>query len=278
MSNPNREYDKTHLSVDMAEERYIQHRDYLAHCMRWSHVCKFLMQQHRYKTARILEAGCGREMPLPRLIYSNRMSGAEYVGVDINRLECPEMLKTAVHGGKMKIWLMGNTDAGTIKVEELPWKPNVIVSLEVWEHMSPKHALRMIRNLRALGSNDCTLFLSTPCFNGSAAANHIAETTFDAMTAIIQDAGWEIERIWGTFASQKDYYHVLSKEQQQLFDKLSEYYDSNVVSIMWAPLFPGHSRNCMWRCRPGLETRNMLASVKEPWSQHPDWRDYGRPD
>ncbi len=180
MSNPTRQYDKTHLSIDMAEERMIVHRDYLAHCLRWSHVCKFLMQQHRYKTARILEAGCGREMPLPRMIYSNRMSGAEYVGVDINRLECPEMLKTAARGGKMKLWLMGETDAGTIKVEELPWKPNVIVSLEVWEHMAPSLALRMIRNLKALADRDCTLFLSTPCWNGSAAANHINETTFDA--------------------------------------------------------------------------------------------------
>src|SRR4029077_2190422 len=88
MSNPNREYDRTHLSIDMAEERMIIHRDYLAHCMRWSHVAKFLMQHKRYASARILEAGCGKEMPLPRMIYSNRMSGAEYVGVDVNPLMC----------------------------------------------------------------------------------------------------------------------------------------------------------------------------------------------
>jgi 2-polyprenyl-3-methyl-5-hydroxy-6-metoxy-1,4-benzoquinol methylase len=278
MSNPNREYDKTHLSIDMAEERFIQHRDYLAHCMRWSHVCKFLMQSHRYKTARILEAGCGREMPLPRLIYSNRMSGTEYVGVDVNALECPEMLKKAVRNEKMKIWLMGNTDAGTIKESELPWKPNVIVSLEVWEHMTPKLAFRMIRNLRALASDDCTLFLSTPCWNGSAAANHINETSFQAMMIILAEAGWHVTNTWGTFASQKDYYYMLGPDLQLVFDKLSLYYDSNLVAIMWAPLFPAASRNCLWQCVPGETKTGWLEKVPTPWSQHIDWRDYGRPD
>lgn len=273
-----REYDKTHLSLDMAEERFIMHRDYLAHCMRWSHVCKFLMQRKRYATARILEAGCGREMPLPRMIYSNRMSGAEYVGVDINQLVCPDMLKQAVKGGKMKIWLMDRTDAGTIKASELPWKPNVIVSLECWEHMAPRLALRMIKNLRLLADNDCTLLFSTPAWNGTAAANHINETTYPAMGEILSESGWTVEKVWGTFASQKDYYHLLHPVMQDIFDKLAEYYDTNVVSAMWAPLVPTVARNCLWVCTPGKPGEGHLHVIPTPWSQHEDWRDYDRSD
>lgn len=278
MSNPNREYDKTHLSVDAAEERYIQHRDYLAHCMRWSHIAKWLMQGKRYTSARILEAGCGRELPLPRLLYSNRMAGTQYCGVDVNALECPEMLVTAVRNGKMKVWLMEQTDAGEVKLEDLPWKPNVIVCLEVWEHMTPYLALRMLQNLHTLSDNDCVMFFSTPCWNGTAAANHINETTHEAMRALLAMSGWEVRRVWGTFASQKDYYGSMSPEMQEAFDALSAYYDSNVVSIMWAPLFPTLSRNCLWQCTPAPPDKGALLTVPRPWSQHPNWSDYVRSD
>ena len=34
--------DTTYLSIDNAEERGFLHRDYIAHCLRWSHVVKYL--------------------------------------------------------------------------------------------------------------------------------------------------------------------------------------------------------------------------------------------
>ena len=49
--------DKTFLSIDNAEERGFLHRDYIAHCLRWTHVVKWLHQGGRYKTARILDVG-----------------------------------------------------------------------------------------------------------------------------------------------------------------------------------------------------------------------------
>ena len=34
--------DNTHLSIDQAEERGFIHRDYIAHCLRWTHVAKWM--------------------------------------------------------------------------------------------------------------------------------------------------------------------------------------------------------------------------------------------
>ena len=50
-----KEIDNTHLSIDQAEERGFIHRDYIAHCLRWTHVAKYLHLKSRYKTARIID-------------------------------------------------------------------------------------------------------------------------------------------------------------------------------------------------------------------------------
>ena len=62
--NPDRQYDKTHLSIDLAEERGFIHRDYIAHCFRWSHVTKYLMAQAKYKRVLIMDVGCGKDFTL----------------------------------------------------------------------------------------------------------------------------------------------------------------------------------------------------------------------
>ena len=79
-----REIDKTHLSCEQAEERGFLHRDYIAHCLRWSHVVKHL--QNKYKTARILDIGCGKETPLIKTLYTMRMTPEMYTGIDMNKL------------------------------------------------------------------------------------------------------------------------------------------------------------------------------------------------
>ena len=53
--------DTTFLSLDNAEERGFIHRDYIAHCMRWTHVIKQLPRGKLYERATIVDAGCGRE-------------------------------------------------------------------------------------------------------------------------------------------------------------------------------------------------------------------------
>ena len=38
----------------------------------------------------------------------------------------------------------------------------------------------------------------------------------------------------------------MTDNEREMFDRLNEYYDSNLVSNIMAPLFPKYSRNCLW--------------------------------
>ena len=272
MSRTDREYDKTHLSIDTAEERILVHRDYIAHCLRWSHVIKHLYKSGRYHNARILDVGCGREAPLAKLLYSNRMTGARYTGIDMNKLEMPEMLAKAVLNGKLSVQLLGETDASKVRVDDLAvGYPNIITCFEVFEHVHPRIARDMLLNLRMLVKEDAFMFFSTPCWNGSAAANHVNETTYDAMAAVLHECGWEVRAVYGTFASQTDYKDKLNVCEAHVFARLQEYYDSNLLAVMLAPLFPHLSRNALWVCAPGEALRGLLDKAQKPWSQHADW-------
>ena len=70
MANPDRDYDKTHLPINTAAERLMFHRDYIAHLFRWTHVVKYLYLKQRYKTARILDAGCGKDVMMARALHN----------------------------------------------------------------------------------------------------------------------------------------------------------------------------------------------------------------
>lgn len=56
-----------------------------------------------------------------------------------------------------------------------------------------------------------------------------------------------IEKKYGTFASIKDYKQDLTGWKKEAFEELREYYDSNLLSNMMAPMIPAeHARNCLW--------------------------------
>lgn len=294
--------DTTHLSIDQAEKRGFIHRDYIAHCLRWSHVVKHIGQSGRYKTTRILDVGCGTDLPLAKTLYTSRMAVQQYVGVDYNR---PDKFDTSVfHTGKMPVRAFGGVDFArdvhllddqasyTIGANIGPFKlPNVITCFEVLEHVEPEHARRMLERMHELvdraddAGDPCTVFVSTPCYDEmvGAAANHVSEIRREALGALMEEVGFKITGNWGTFASQRDYKTALQKEYPsdgvRIFDKLSEYYDSNYVATIMAPLFPQHSRNNLWQ----LEIRSAndqtylfpdLEQVKQPWSSSANWRDF----
>ncbi|NJR41603.1 MAG: hypothetical protein HC767_01975, partial [Akkermansiaceae bacterium] len=55
---------------------------------------------------------------------------------------------------------------------------------------------------------------------------------------------FKIEKVYGTFASIKDYKNDLNDWQLKMFEFLYEYYDYNLLSVIMAPFFPMKSRNC----------------------------------
>jgi 2-polyprenyl-3-methyl-5-hydroxy-6-metoxy-1,4-benzoquinol methylase len=277
MANPDRAFDKTHLSIDTAADRVMFHRDYIAHLFRWTHVIKHLYKSKNYQSAKIVDIGCGKEVPLARALYSNKMSGAFYTGIDLNQLVMPKMLETAVANNKINVSLFGGTDATELYADDLPYRPNIVTSFEAFEHMHPSAARALLQRAFEWLKFDGYMFFSTPNWNGSAAGNHINETKYHALGALIEDIGFEIEEVYGTFASITDYKDSLTYDQEIMFNRLRNYYDTNMLSALMAPMIdPALSRNSHWVLRKKERAEysrwfEPLALQSQPWSQHKDW-------
>lgn len=272
MNARNKQVDTTYLSLDQAEERGFIHRDYIAHCHRWSHFVKRISQRQSYRGARILDVGCGRELPLAKLLYSSRLIPHEYVGVDYGPI--PEESVQKISGGKFPAVLYDETDFVKLASGEIGEEIGLfdfITCFEVIEHVEPDHMIAMLKAIR-----DCLqpiigrAFISTPCWDRvNTAANHVDEITYQALGSILEAVGFGIVAQYGTFASQSDYVQLLDEHQAKLYSQLSEYYDSNVLSTIFAPLFPHASRNCLWVLRRALTTEKpqfpKLWDCSKPW-------------
>jgi len=133
---------------------------------------------------------------------------------------------------------------------------------------------------------DGVAFISTPVFNGKAAANHVNEMTYETVGKMLEDAGFEIEERYGTFASITDYKDQLDHWQlEPAFKALREYYDVNFLAVIFAPLFPRQSRNVIWRVRhterhfPSMVNPFKFPqwnNIEQPWSSSEHWRDCQR--
>jgi 2-polyprenyl-3-methyl-5-hydroxy-6-metoxy-1,4-benzoquinol methylase len=268
--------DKTFLSIDQAETRGFLHRDYIAHCLRWTHVVKWISASSRYKTAKVLDIGCGKEMPLAKLLHSSRLAPLFYAAADVSKIEMPQHFATSTWKPNQ---LLPETDAALLTVDKLEQQPNVIVCFEVLEHIEPEHCRRMMLNFSKLIEPGGTVFLSTPCYDSKvgAAANHVNEMTYQAFGAALEDTGWRIQGHWGTFASIKDYKDVLTQDLKDLFDKFKGYYDSNYLATIFAPLYPQLSRNCIWELKFDKESDlRLFPSLKDvdgPWGSSDKWKE-----
>lgn len=285
--------DKTYLSIDNAEDRGFIHRDYIAHCLRWSHVVKRLYERNMYKTARILDIGCGREIPFAKTLYSSKLIPAIYYGVDVGPILDEEVEKIAkTQKFPHKLWEKCNFLELTCEDVDLPGAtnlirslPNIVTCMEVIEHVEPKMMFDMLEHMKLLTSENCRFFISTPCWNRTdCAANHVNEMLYESLGAAFERHGFVVENVYGTFASIRDYEEQLAKnfERHLLFNMLREYYDTNFLSCIFAPLFPAQSRNCLWELRkskapfhPNLEQRKfpLIGEIQQPWSSSEKWAD-----
>jgi hypothetical protein len=300
--------DNTHLSIDQALDRGFVHQDYIAHCLRWSFVVRKLSEGQKYKTARVLDVGCGVDIPLAKLLYSSKMSPAQYVALDYNS---PDKLKVApFHTGKFPIRAFGGVDFASDDVQVQSkidcatdpamtldrWYtvlgssrielPNVVTCFEVLEHVEPEHAVRMLRKIRyllAASGKDARAYVSTPCWDPhvGAAGNHVNEMRREALGSAIENLGLVIEENYGTFASQKDYRdHMFAEypEMKQVWERLKGYYSSSYIATIFAPLYPDRARNNFWVLRVPRDgevverTFPSLADVKTPWTSSDHWR------
>jgi hypothetical protein len=264
--------DTTFLSIEQAENRGFLHRDYIAHCFRWSHVIKRLMQQGRYKQAGILDIGCGRELPFAKTLYSSKMVPNQYVGIDAGKI-LPEAVE-AVSKGKMGevTTLYPNTCFSSKWASDWNNLFTDIICFECAEHVEPEMLKDMLDGMKACLVQDGygRIWISTPCWDyKSCAANHVNEMTYGAFGAMCMEAGFIIENVHGTFASISDYAHKMSPAYKEVFEDLRDYYDSNVLSVIFAPMFPAQSRNALWELRlPKMGEKpnwDRVSMQQRPW-------------
>ena len=148
--------------------------------------------------------------------------------------------------------------------------PTIITSFEFIEHIPEDQVEPFLVNVKSLMRPNTKFFLSTPCYDGkNKAANHIKEWTYQELKTLLEKH-FTIEAHYGTFMSQKDLKQALVDnepyaklllepftmgpgeqliEMPAIFQALRDYYDSNLLSILFAPLFPSYARNAIWRLR-----------------------------
>lgn len=125
---------------------------------------------------------------------------------------------------------------------------DLIVCYEVLEHMTKEAGQAFLQNIYDIMDDESTLLLSTPCYNGTMAENHIFEWSYEELKTELEN-DFIIDEHFGTFASIKDYASLMTPEEIKLINRLKKYYNSALVSCIMAPLYPEKSRNVLWRLR-----------------------------
>ncbi len=230
-------YNTTQLTADQYSKRQVMHRDILAHHLRWTHVAKFWGREKK-----ILDVGCGKDAPMCMALYSNKAKPSLYVGL--------EYRESAVSHNKENIKTNFPTEFYQVDLIKQPeivpdHDYDIITCFEVIEHVDRDSGLKLLDTIAQWTKPHTKVFLSTPCFNGSAAENHVYEWRYDELKEELSKR-FNIEAHYGTFASQKDILPHMSTAQQDHFAHLQQYYDTNTLAVLFAPLFPQFSRNCIW--------------------------------
>lgn len=243
-------YNTTDLDPQTTFYRHVFHRDQFAHYLRWTHILK---EAKIGET--IVDFGSGKGNLL-EVLYRNRFKCKKYIGIDIRS----KTIAQAIKKFSMVSWAeFFADDLIKPKLDYSKLKADKVCSFEVAEHVGKVNIKKFLANFKACGKQSATYYLSTPNFDDKigAAGNHtydsgdgkgiaVQEFTHYELEKHILSAGFVVVKKFGTFASSKDYKPLMNEWQKKMFSALKDYYDSNLVSVIMAPLFPEHSRNTLW--------------------------------
>lgn len=238
-----RDYDTTQLHATQHGKSL--HRDYSAHFWRWSFARRFITPKDH-----VLEIGCGEDKPLSKILTGGASARVDtYVGVDLNKLK---------PSGSQRLTFLGEFNFVERQKELLKLRPggfDVVVHLEVIEHMRVDLGAKMLKACFASLRPGGVMLMSTPVYDGVRhAANHIHEYTVPELEKAVVKAGFKVERRYGTFMDIK---HIGKVETDRVdpaavkavAKALGEYFDNDAISNIFGPLYPDHARNNLWVCR-----------------------------
>ena len=261
-------YSTTDLRPDKAFEKHIFHRDQFAHYLRWTHILK----EARVGES-IVDFGCG-VANLLEVLYRNKLKQKEYIGIDIREKTIDKVTAKFANIPWAKFYA---ADLVKNHMDYSQFNADKVCSFEVLEHVGKQNAHIFLENFKACGNNNATYYLSTPNYDPSvgAAGNHIYDSGDGRGVDAQEFDHWELEEIlsqhfviikkFGTFASAKDYKPLLNDWQKKMLEALKEYYDTNLISNIMAPMFPDASRNTLWvlKRKPG-DVKVAPEATKQP--------------
>lgn len=244
-------FNKTELDIT-TNCGYMVHRDYAAHYF------KYAFTQGKCEYKKVLELGCGSKLPLAHVMSmgEQHVPPTTYVGIDYGKINRDFWMKQKwVHAYE-------KVDATSQEcrdfLDEEYGKFDVVVNLEVIEHMVPKKGDELLKTICNSLADDGIAIISTPVFNGYQAKNHIYEYTIEELQEKIERAGMEVVERYGTFASLPDIRKAISEEfggtdaeaaLYEIVQRCREFYNNGVIGAFLAPYFPNWSRNNVWICK-----------------------------
>ncbi len=231
-----RQFDQTQLK----EASYAQqvHRDYAAHFFRWGYAKNFIK-----KGTRVLEVGCGQDMPLIKVLAPSMSNIPEvYVGCDMNAVKKPFNAKWVNLREEFDF-----TSRWKEIVKEFG-QFDVVVCYEVIEHMSKSDGAALLRGIRGcMKDMEGRALISTPVYNERhMAANHIHEYRWGELKSHFEDNGFVIEKTHGTFMTSNAMKKVCTPQEMELINRLHEFYSWDVLANFIAPKYPEAASNCCW--------------------------------
>lgn len=241
--------DTTYLTVTQTTERGYFHRDYQAHCIKYSHLVKFIREQRYWKQPWILDIGCGKETPLARPLAARQQVRAEHVGYYVGTDYGPIDRRWLSEESTFPAEFLPHTDFADVDwPDEFHNAFHILNCQEVLEHVEPQHAYRMLLKMREYIHPEGRAFISTPIYNGQAANNHVCEYSYFGFQTLMELAGFEVEHVQGTFASMKDYKAHMNEHCQWVFEKLKGWFEAEILAVTMGPLIEPHlARNALWR-------------------------------
>ena len=247
-----KQYNTTDLDPKTTFERHVFHRDQFAHYLRWTHVLK----EAKIGDS-IVDFGAGK-CNLLEVLYRNRFKPSKYVALEYKKSEMDKAKEKYARLPFPAEFIQ--QDIINPELDFVNFQADRVVSFEVAEHVGKQNIDKFLQNFKKCGKDTARFYLSTPNYDPKvgAAGNHTYDSGdgngiqpqewdhFELQQHIL-DNGFKIVYKFGTFASQKDYKNTLNDWQQKMFDAISLYYDSNLVSNLMAPIVkPELARNTIW--------------------------------
>ena len=242
-------FDKTHLSPEKA---WRIGRDYLAHCIRYGFPMK-VIKEHFGPGARIMEMGCGKEIPLFRTLTCDHSAvkyykPSVYVAADLNSI----MYRPRITGCQTHI--LANTNIVDEK-EKVPDEVfDIVVSFEVLEHMGKADGNRFLdamfdfaRRKVERENKPGMILLSTPVNGGKIAKNHIYEYGRSELRRMFEKRGGVILEEYGTFSNLRDLMSAMDDTELEVWNRMAAYHSPHTLSCVFSAMHPEAARNIVWK-------------------------------